>query len=157
MFKVVHLNLDKPTLTLKVIAFKLPEDQLQQIKSLCDQGFYPSLSETIRIAITDYISYILDYTQNETEFWLNATDHKNLSEFTRSSTTKISACTKMPIELLNTIDSLLKKNPQFSNRTNFIRLAVNRFLENDFQIYSHWLNKRYKNSSESESVHRVFT
>ena len=149
-------RLEKQSPNLKVIAFKLPEDQLQQIKSLCDQGFYPSLSETIRIAITDYISYILDFTeQNEAEFWLNATDHKNLSEYTKNSTPKISACTKMPIELLNTIDSLLKKNSQFSNRTNFIRLAVNRFLENDSQIYSHWLNKRYKSSAES--MHNALT
>ena len=35
-------RLEKQSPNLKVIAFKLPEDQLQQIKSLCDQGFYPS-------------------------------------------------------------------------------------------------------------------
>lgn len=146
-------NLEKVT-NLKVIAFKLPEDQLSHIKVLCNDGFYPSLSETVRIAITDYISYILETTdQNQTEYWLQPSDHKNIEDFNKASVTKISACTKMPIELLNTIDSLLKKNSQFLNRTNFIRLAVNRFLENDSQIYSHWLNKKYK--TEIPSYNRV--
>ena len=76
-------------------------------------------------------------------------DQKNLSDYNNNKTTKISACTKMPIELLNTIDTLITKNNQFINRTNFIRLAVRRFLENDSQIYSHWLNKRYKNTFPS--------
>lgn len=140
----MHLKLvSKSTKNLKVIAFKLPDDQITNIKDLCSEGFYPSLSETVRIAITDYISYILDYTnQNETEFWLTPLDQKNLSDYNNNKTAKVSACTKMPIELLKTIDTLISKNNQFMNRTNFIRLAVHRFLENDSQIYSHWLNKQ---------------
>ena len=146
MLEVRH-NLVKATNNLKVIAFKLPEEQISNIKGLCSEGFYPSLSETVRIAITDYISYILDYTNlNETEFWLTPMDQKNLSDYNNNKTSKISACTKMPIELLNTIDTLISKNNQFMNRTNFIRLAVHKFLENDSQIYSYWLNKQIKNS-----------
>ena len=146
----VHPRLAQVNKNLKVIAFKLPEDQISNIKLLCTDGFYPSLSETVRIAITDYISYILDFTnQNETEFWLTAIDQKNLSDYNNTRTNKVSACTKMPIELLNTIDTLIQKNSQFNNRTNFIRLAVHRFLENDAQIYNHWLNKRFKHSIPS--------
>ena len=152
MFRVVQHNLVKTNKNLKVIAFKLPEEQIGTIKVLCNDGFYPSLSETVRIAITDYISFILDFTnQNETEFWLTAIDQKNLTDYNNNKTIKVSACTKMPIELLNTIDTLIQKNPQFSNRTNFIRLAVNRFIENDSQIYSQWLNKHYKHSVPSSN------
>ena len=143
----MHLNLEKILKSLKVIAFKLPEEQINTIKLLCSDGFYPSLSETIRIAITDYISFILDYTnQNDTDFWLTAIDQQNLTNFNSTKTTKVSACTKMPIELLNTIDTIISKNSQFDNRTNFIRLAVHRFIENDSQIYNYWLNKNYKTS-----------
>lgn len=148
----MQLRLEKIAKTLKVIAFKLPEDQITNIKNLCADGFYPSLSETIRIAITDYISFILDYTnQNDTDFWLTAIDQQNLSYFNNTKTTKISACTKMPIELLNTIDTIIAKNSQFDNRTNFIRLAVHRFIENDSQIYNYWLNKNYKTSLSSSN------
>ena len=149
MSKEVHRKLVKSNQKLKVIAFKLPEDHIQQMKVLCNEGFYPSLSETVRIAITDYISYILEFTdQNDTEFWLTASDEKHLTEYNKAIA-KTSACTKMPLELLNTIDTIIQNNSQFSNRTNFIRLAVNRFLEHDSQIYSHWLNKSYKNQVES--------
>lgn len=148
----VRLRLEKISKNLKVIAFKLPEDQIQSIKMLCTEGFYPSLSETVRIAITDYISFILDFTnQNETEFWLTAIDQKKLSEYNTNKITKVSACTKMPIELLKTIDTLINKNSQFDNRTNFIRLAVQRFLETDSQIYSHWLSKQYKHSFQTSN------
>ncbi len=151
----MQLRLEKINKNLKVIAFKLPEEQINNIKMLCSDGFYPSLSETVRIAITDYISYILDFTnENETEFWLTAIDQKKLTEFNTNKITKISACTKMPIELLNTIDTLIHKNSQFDNRTNFIRLAVQRFLETDAQIYNHWLNKQYK--SPISSTNHVF-
>lgn len=144
----MHLRLGKKSQKLKVIAFKLTEDQIGRIKTLCDNGFYPSLSETVRIAITDYISYIIDYTnQNGTEFWSPEPDQK-LIHFKQIKAVKVSACTKMPFELLKTIDSIIENNPQFNNRTNFIRLAVNRFLDSDFQIYSHWLNKSFKKYPE---------
>ena len=119
------------------------------MRDLCKDGFYPSLSETVRIAITDYISHILEYTnQNESEFWLTPNDQQHLTDYNKIIT-KISACTKMPLELLNTIDMIIQKNQQFVNRTNFIRLAVNRFLEIDAQIYSQWLEKTVKHQSVS--------
>lgn len=134
---------NKPRASLKVIAFKLPEKQVNSIKSLCDKGFYPSLSETVRIAITDFISHVIDITnQNQSEYWLSISDQDTLTNMSSIKSNKISACTKMPYELLKTIDLLIKSNSKsFSNRTNFIRLAISRFLDKDYEIYSYWLSK----------------
>ena len=132
---------------LKVIAFKLPEDQVNSIKNLCEKGFYPSLSETVRIAITDFICHVIEITnQNESPYWLSMSDQDVLSGISASN--KVSACTKMPYHLLKTIDNLIKENNQsFNNRTNFIRLAINNFLSKDSEIYDYWLSKNYKSNN----------
>ena len=122
----------------RVVSFKLLKKQSDTIKQSCMNGTYPSVSETVRIAILDFLSYITEVTDgNKSAFWVDTT---SLDQYNSSKAIKQSTCAKMPTKLLELVNQTLKQHPEFINRTNFIRLAVERFLLMDDQIYQPWLS-----------------
>ena len=124
---------------LQAITCKIPVKQLTAIKNLCKQGYYSNLSETVRIAITDYISYIYDYTEvNKSDFRLPLLGIDLLQQ--SKKTNKVQICSKIPIYMLKVIDTFILNYNPFMTRHNFICLAIERFLNNDLQIYEYWLN-----------------
>ncbi|MHA2366503.1 MAG: ribbon-helix-helix domain-containing protein [Candidatus Hodarchaeales archaeon] len=129
------------------------KQQSDVINQLTEEGFYPSISEVIRIAIMDYIMHIYDVTDdNNSLFWV---DQTTLEKYSSHNAIKKSACTKMPINLLNLLN-LITHQHNFGNRTNFIRLAVDRFLSLEGYLYSPWLskNKSIQNIPQSASQTR---
>ncbi len=138
-FHTYFSNYENNSKKLKVIAFKLPEEQLSAIKLLCNNGFYPSISEVVRIAIINYLLKIINFNNEmNNNYWLSLQNQKKINTWNINQD-KISACSKMPLQLLDILDDVISYNDQFGNRTNFIRLAVDEFLAEDNQIYAPYL------------------
>lgn len=140
--------------SLKVVAYKLPVWQHQAIKDLCQEGYYTSASEIIRVALMDYLCHISEVTSGgETEYWLSVDDTAFLDDVASSGTPKKSSCAKLPIRLHSFIDVILTHNPRFENRTNLIRLALAWFLANDSQIFHPWINLNSSFKQPSSNHH----
>ena len=148
---------DQPT-SIKVIAFKLPDEQLEEIDSLIKLGFFHSRSEVYRIAMLELCDYIIDETDDFTNaFILEIATTKMLNDFKNDQCSKSSSCTKMPINMLGLIDFFvdhIKKNDFnngfLSNRTDFILFALIRFLDRNRTILMPFIFRMMGHQKESD-------
>lgn len=116
---------------LQVIAFKLVDSQIKEIKKSINNQMSASLSEYCRIAIFDLLQAIID--EKVTDMMLSDL-LKNAMEGNKSS-----ACAKIPENFLKIVDKFVKeKNIIFQNRTNLIRIAIQFAIENERNMLEYY-------------------
>jgi metal-responsive CopG/Arc/MetJ family transcriptional regulator len=134
-------NKTNPSKLYIVIAFRFLSTQFEQSKNLCQNGFYPSLSEITRIAIIDFLIDMFEYNQNNYNYNYSISVLEQEYLLINKTNKYNTVYAKISILLVQIMDEAIIKNPHLRNRSSFIRLAISKFLEKDSQIYANILNK----------------